>query len=142
MEAYKKHRQDFKVWVPQYQHKDKKLPWFDTTKEASKQAYYEKLQLCKVGIQPLQTNYGWSVSATDCMMNGTPMIFHNSDCYREIEPNGMFFNNQKELFELLDKILDDDTYRSERELAALKRANELSENDTKMFSILHKKLSE
>jgi hypothetical protein len=69
------------------------------------------------------------------------MIFYNSDCYREIEPNGMFFNNQKELFELLDKILDDDTYRSERELAALKRANELSENDTKMFSILHKQLS-
>ena len=142
MEAYKKHRQDFKVWVPQYQPKDKKLPWFDTTKEASKQAYYEKLQLCKVGIQPLQTNYGWSVSATDCMMNGTPMVFHNSDCYREIEPDGLFFNNQKELFELLDKILDDDTYRSERELAALKRANELSENDTKMFSVLHKKLSE
>jgi len=70
------------------------------------------------------------------------MIFHNSDCYREIDPNGMFFNNQKELFELLDKILDDDTYRSERELLALKRANELSENDTKMFSVLHKKLSE
>jgi hypothetical protein len=142
MEAYKKHRQDFKVWVPQYQKKDKMLPWFDITKLASKQEYYEKLQLCKVGIQPLQTNYGWSVSATDCMMNGTPMIFHNSDCYREIDPNGMFFNNQKELFELLDKILDDDTYRSERELAALKRANELSENDTKMFSVLHKKLSE
>jgi len=71
-----------------------------------------------------------------------PMVFHNSDCYREIEPDGLFFNNQKELFELLDKILDDDTYRSERELAALKRANELSENDTKMFSVLHKKLSE
>ena len=35
MEAYKKHRQDIKVWVPQYQHKDKKLPWFDTTKTAS-----------------------------------------------------------------------------------------------------------
>jgi len=46
------------------------------------------------------------------------------------------------LFELLDKILDDDTYRSERELLALKRANELSENDTKMFFVLHKKLSE
>jgi hypothetical protein len=142
MEAYKKHRQDIKVWVPQYQHKDKKLPWFDTTKEPSKQAYYEKLQLCKVGIQPLQTNYGWSVSATDCMMNGTPMIFHNSDCFKEIEPNGLFFNNQKELFVLLDKILDDDTYREERENMAIKRANELSNNDIKMFSILHKKLSE
>ena len=141
MEAYKKHRQDIKVWVPQYQHKDKKLPWFDTTKEASKQAYYEKLQLCKVGIQPLQTNYGWSVSATDCMMNGTPMIFHNSDCFKEIEPDGLFFNNQKELFVLLDKILDDDTYRKEREIMALNRANELSDNDIKMFSILHKKLN-
>ena len=54
----------------------------------------------------------------------------------------MFFNNQKELFVLLDKILDDDTYRSEREKLALERATELSENDSKMFSILHKKLSE
>jgi hypothetical protein len=141
MEAYKKRRPDIQVWVPQYQRKDKKLPWFDTFKEPSKQAYYEKLQLCKVGIQPLQTNYGWSVSGTDCMMNGTPMIFHNSDCFKEIEPDGLFFNNQKELFVLLDKVLDDDTYREEREIMALNRANELSDNDIKMFSILHKKLS-
>jgi hypothetical protein len=42
----------------------------------------------------------------------------------------------------LDKILDDDTYREEREIMALNRANELSNNDIKMFSILHKKLSE
>ncbi len=140
MEAYRNKRNDFKVWVPQYENGDKKLAWFDTTKEASKQAYYEKLQLCKVGIQPLQTNYGWSVSATDCMMNGTPMIFHNSDCFREIDPNGMFFNNQKELFVLLDKILDDDSYRNQKEKLALERAKELSENDSKMFSILHKKL--
>jgi len=140
MEAYRKKRDDFKVWVPQYENGDKKLAWFDTTKEASKQAYYNKLQLCKVGIQPLQTNYGWSVSATDCMMNGTPMIFHNSDCYREIDHNGMFFNNQKELFIILDKILDNDEYRKDRERMALDRANELSENDFKMFSILHKKL--
>jgi len=140
MEAYKKRRPDIMVWVPQYKNGDKKLPWFDTSKKASKQEYYDMLQLCKVGIQPLQTNYGWSVSATDCMMNGTPMIFHNSDCYREIDPNGMFFNNQKELFVLLDKILDNDAYRQDRERMALDRANELSENDSKMFSVLHKKL--
>jgi glycosyltransferase involved in cell wall biosynthesis len=138
MDTYKKRRPDIKVWVPQYQSKDKKLPWFDTTKEASKQSYYEKLQLCKVGIQPLQTNYGWSVSATDCMMNGTPMLFHNSDCFREIEPDGLFFNNQKELFNLLDKIFDDDAFRKEKELSAVKRATELSDNDETMIKLLNK----
>ena len=138
MEEYRERRQDFKVWVPQLDGKPE-LGWIDNTKVA-KHDYYKKLQSCSVGIQMRQTNYGWSVAATDCMMNGTPMIFHNSDCFKEIEPDGLFFNNQKELFVLLDKILDDDTYREEREDMAIKRAKELSLNDGKMIKILNEKL--
>ena len=88
-----------------------------------------------------QTNYGWSVSGTDCMMNGTPMVWQESDCYREIDPNGLFWSKKSEFFDILDKILDDDSYRNEMEFNAIKRANELSENEGIMIKELHKKLN-
>ena len=87
-----------------------------------------------------QTNYGWSVSGTDCMMNGTPMIWHDSDCYREIDPNGMFFKYKKDFFNYLDKILDDDTFRKEHDKMSLNRALELSLNEEIMIKELHNKL--
>ena len=52
-------------------------------------------RIVKVGVQMRKTNYGWSVSGTDCMMNGTPMIFQDSLCYREIA-NGLFFTKKKD----------------------------------------------
>jgi hypothetical protein len=88
-----------------------------------------------------QTNYGWSVSGTDCMMNGTPMIWQESDCYREIDPNGMFFKNKKEFFGYLDKMLDNDEFRKEQDNLSLQRAMELSLNEDKMIQELHKQLN-
>jgi hypothetical protein len=74
---------------------------------------YKRLQSCKVGVQMKQTNYGWSVSGTDCMMNGTPMIWHESECYNEIDPNGMFFKFKKGfLFEYLDTLLDNSEFEA------------------------------
>jgi hypothetical protein len=87
-----------------------------------------------------QTNYGWSVAATDCMMNGTTMIFQESDCYKEIDPNGLFFKYKKDLFDMLDKILDDENHRLELSIKAIERAKELSENDSRMIKILNEKL--
>lgn len=139
MEEYRKQREDFVVWVPQL---SGKVPysWIDNTK-VPKHEYYQRLQDCMVGIQMRQTNYGWSVSGTDCLMNGTPMVWQESDCYREIDPNGLFWNKKKDFFEILDKILDDDTYRRELELKAIERANELSTNEDKMIKELHKNLN-
>ena len=139
MEEYRKQREDFIVWVPQL---SGKVPysWIDNTK-VPKHEYYQRLQDCMVGIQMRQTNYGWSVSGTDCLMNGTPMVWQESDCYREIDPNGLFWNKKKDFFEILDKILDDDTYRRELELKAIERANELSTNEDKMIKELHKNLN-
>jgi hypothetical protein len=114
--------------------------WMDNTK-VHKEEYYKKLQKCKVGIQMKQTHYGWSVAATDCMMNGTPMIFQESDCYKEIDPTAQFFKFKKDLFVMLDKMLDDETYRKEYEIKALQRSIELSNNDDKMIKELHKQLS-
>jgi len=139
MREYRKRRDDFVVWIPQLLGKSPEN-WIDNSK-SPKHEYYERLQECKVGIQMRQTNYGWSVSATDCLMNGTPMIYQESLCYKEIDPNGLFFTNKKELFEILDKILDNDAYRKEKEIESIKRALQLSENEGKMITELHKKLN-
>ena len=103
MEEYRIKRNDFKVWVPQLDGKPEHS-WIDNTKVA-KHDYYTKLQSCTVGVQMRQTNYGWSVAATDCMMNGTPMIYQESDCYREIEPNGLFFKFKKFLIIIFNLII-------------------------------------
>ena len=138
MAEYRERRDDFKVWIPQLSGKPP-YGWIDNHK-VPKHEYYQRLQRCKVGVQMRQTNYGWSVSGTDCMMNGTPMIWQESDCYHEIDPNGMFFKYKKEFFEYLDKILDDDSFRIEEEIKSVERARELSKNESKMLGELHKKL--
>lgn len=138
MREYRTHRTDFKVWIPQL---DGTPPesWIDNTK-VPKHEYYQRLQQCKVGVQMRQTNYGWSVAATDCLMNGTPMIYQESLCYKEIEPNGIFFTHKKDFFTLLDRILDDGEYRKTLELNSIKRARKLSENESKMLLELHNQL--
>ena len=138
MEDYQKQRQDFTVWIPQL-NGEPPYSWIDNSK-VPKHEYYKRLQGCKVGIQMRQTNYGWSVAATDCMMNGTPMIFQESECYREIQSDGLFFKTKKELFALLDRIFDDDAFRRECELKAIQRARELSLNEDRMIDELHTKL--
>jgi hypothetical protein len=139
MREYRQQRQDFVVWIPQLTGQSPES-WIDNSK-SPKHEYYQRLQDCMVGVQMRQSNYGWSVSGTDCMMNGTPMIWQESDCYREIDPNGIFWKNKKDFFQILDRILDDDSYRKELELKAIERANELSTNEDKMIKELHKKLS-
>ena len=139
MREYRKRRDDFVVWVPQLNGQSPES-WIDNSK-APKHEYYQRLQDTMVGIQMRQTNYGWSVSGTDCMMNGTPMVWQESDCYREIDPNGLFWNKKVDFFNILDKILDNDDYRNELELKAIERAHELSTNEDKMIKELHKNLS-
>ena len=138
MKEYREQRNDFTVWIPQLKG-DAPYSWIDNTK-VPKHEYYQRLQNCKVGVQMRQTNYGWSVSGTDCMMNGTPMLWQDSDCYREIDPNGMFFKYKKEFFEYLDKMLDDTIFRKRQEHNSIERAKQLSINEGRMIGELHKKL--
>jgi len=139
MREYRKQRQDFTVWVPQLSGQSPES-WIDNSK-SPKHEYYQRLQDCIVGIQMRQSNYGWSVSGTDCMMNGTPMVWQESDCYREIDPNGLFWNKKVDFFKILDKISDDTTYRNELDIKAIQRATELSQNEATMIDKLHKKLN-
>ena len=69
------------------------------------------------------------------------MIWQESDCYREIDPTGLFFSKKLDFFDSLDKILDNGDYRRELEIKAINRANELSLNESDMLSKLHKKLN-
>ena len=69
------------------------------------------------------------------------MIWQESDCYREIDPNGMFFKTKKEFFAYLDKMLDDDNFRKEQDNLSIVRAVELSLNEDKMIQELHKQLN-
>lgn len=139
MKEYRKQRKDFTVWVPQLEGKPEE-PWIDNTK-VPKHEYYARLQRYTVGIQMRQSNYGWSVAATDCMMNGTPVIFQDSDCYHEIDPKGLFFKYKKDLFSILDKCLDDSNFRYEQELRSINRTKELLIEERKMFELLHNNLS-
>jgi glycosyltransferase involved in cell wall biosynthesis len=139
MKEYRKTRQDFTAWVPQLDGKPEES-WIDNTK-VPKHEYYTRLQRCIVGIQMRQTNYGWSVAATDCMMNGTPMIFQESDCYREIDPDGMFFKFKKDLFATLDKLMDDVQFREVHSVRSIQRARELNAAEADMVQKLHKKLN-
>ena len=139
MREYRKRRDDFVVWIPQLTGQSPES-WIDNSK-SPKHEYYDRLKDCMVGVQMRQTNYGWSVSGTDCMMNGTPMIWQESDCYREIDPTGVFWSKKSEFFDILDKILDDNTHRSEMEIKAINRANELSTNEDIMIKEQHTKLN-
>jgi glycosyltransferase involved in cell wall biosynthesis len=136
MKEYRKQRQDFTVWVPQLGGEPEES-WIDNTK-VPKHEYYTRLQRCVVGIQMRQSNYGWSVAATDCMMNGTPVIFQDSDCYREIDPNGIFFKYKKDLFEALDKFLDNVIFREDHSIRSIKRSRELHTEEKLMFDSLYK----
>ena len=134
MKEYRKQRQDFIVWVPQLDGTTEES-WIDNTK-VPKHEYYARLQRCVVGVQMRQSNYGWSVAATDCMMNGTPMIFQDSDCYREIDPNGLFFKYKKDFFTTLDKFLDDNIFRIDHAIRSINRVKELHINEQTMFNLL------
>ena len=59
-------------------------------------------------------------------MNGTPVLFEQCENYRELFPNGIFFNNKKELFELMERLLDDNIFYMKCVYEAISRAHQLS----------------
>lgn len=138
MKEYRKQRKDFTVWVPQLEGTPE-YSWIDNTK-VPKHEYYTRLQRCVAGVQMRQTNFGWSVAATDCMMNGTPMIFQDQACYREIDPDGIFFKYKKDFFGTLDRLLDDVIFQQEEGARAIARVKQLYHHEQTMFGELHQRL--
>ena len=118
----RKTRKDFKVWVPLLDQKPKE-DWIITDK-FDKKGYYEKLKRCCVGFSPKQKYGGWSVSTTDGLMNGCPFIMYDADYYRELNPTADFFTTKKEAINLLNKYLDDQTYRDKKSVESIEYVEE------------------
>jgi|TARA_R110001606_G_C15305983_1_gene643098 glycosyltransferase involved in cell wall biosynthesis len=142
MKEYRNRRTDFKLWITQAKKFGEKFKedWIVDT-YLNKSDYFEALRKCNVIVTPYETHFGWSLSATDAMMKGTPVIFEECPNYREINKDAPFYakDSKEEMFALLDKMLDDSEYRMQHADIALRRANELA--NTTQFNELAKKLS-
>lgn len=123
MRELRKHRQDFTVWVPLLDSCPE--PWIVNSK-FDKTGYYQHLHQCRVGVAPRQTYAGWSIAATDGMMNGCPYIFYDADYYHELHPGADTFTNWTEALELLNRYLDDTSYRNTHAMSAIDRAHQLT----------------
>jgi hypothetical protein len=77
-----------------------------------KVGYYQHLRQCRLGIAPRQTYEGWSIAATDGLMNGCPYIFYDADYYQELHPGADTFTNWSQALVLINRYLDDVTYRN------------------------------
>ena len=76
-DLYKK-RQDFKVWVPLSNSKDREYIYID---KFDRQGYFTELSKCWVGVCGKSYHKGWVNSASDGMSVGTPYLFLNEDYY-------------------------------------------------------------
>jgi hypothetical protein len=126
IKRYREHRQDFNVWAPLLD-KPVSESWIGKAK-FPKEQYYEMLSKCAVGIQPKQLHGGWSVSATDCMMRGCPMLFEEQDCFYEIDSSANTFVGYKAFETKLDMFLDDYNYRAQCSEKAIEAAHKLTNN--------------
>ena len=91
--------------------------------------YYKKISQSWVTVVPSDSHYGWNISATDSLMRGTPVLFQECENYREIYPNGLFYNNQIELYELLDRLLDDEIFYHKWVINSINQAKLLTTNN-------------
>jgi len=109
-------RQDFKVWIPLL---DKPNRDYVVTTKFNKKGYYKELQNCYMGFAPKQTYGGWSVAATDGMMNGCPFVFYDDTYYHELMQTADFFKDDHEALMLMNTYLDDPQFRNEQAERAL-----------------------
>jgi hypothetical protein len=84
--------------------------------------------VCVEYVVPSDSHFGWNISATDSLMRGTPVIFEECENYREIYPNGLFYKSQTELFEILDRLLDDEIFYHKWVINSINHAKVLSNN--------------
>ena len=118
IDTLREQRQDFKVWIPLWETKDRTREDFVYTTKGDKQWYYNELKKCCVGFSPKQKYGGWSVATTDGMMNGVPYIMYDDTYYKELCPSADFFENDEISINLLNLFLDDTKYRNEQAVSA------------------------
>jgi len=105
-----KYRQDFKVWIPLMNKTD--VSYIDTS-SYTKQGYYDRLHNCSICYCPKQKYAGWSVSGTDALMNGVPVLFYNDVYYHELRGDGGdYHHTDAEAIDYFNSILDNIDYRN------------------------------
>ena len=103
-------RQDFEVWVPLA---DKKEKDYMTIDKYDRFGYFSKLSSCKVGVCCKQKYEGWAVSATDGMSVGVPYMFSDDGSYHELaDEAGIYYKDSDEFLELMNKTLDNKKFRN------------------------------
>jgi hypothetical protein len=127
---YREFRTDFCIWISQAEKYNIHFneEWIDTHSVDSKTEYYKSISQCWVTIVPSDSHFGWNISATDSLMRGTPVVFEECENYREIYPNGLFYKNQSELFEILNRLLDDEIFYHKWVINSINHARVLSIN--------------
>jgi len=112
-------RQDFEVWVPLA---DKKEKDYMTIDKYDRYGYFSKLSSCKVGVCCKQKYEGWAISATDGMSVGVPYMFSDDGSYHELaDKAGIYYKDSDEFLELINKTLDDKNFRNEHSEKSLQR---------------------
>ena len=112
-------RQDFEVWVPLAESKEKE---YITIDKYDRFGYFSKLSSCKVGVCCKQKYEGWAVSATDGMSVGVPYMFSDDGSYHELaDEAGIYYKDSDDFLELINKALDDKEFRNEYSKKSLQR---------------------
>lgn len=112
-------RQDFEVWVPLADSKEKQYMTID---KYDRFGYFSKLSSCKVGVCCKQKYEGWAVSATDGMSVGVPYMFSDDGSYHELADDaGIYYKDSDEFLTLINKVLDDENFRNEYSEKSLQR---------------------
>ena len=115
-------RQDFEVWVPLA---DKKEKDYMTIDKYDRFGYFSKLSSCKVGVCCKQKYEGWAVSATDGMSVGVPYMFSDDGSYHELaDEAGIYYKDSDEFLELMNKTLDNKKFRNKYSKKSLQRFEE------------------
>jgi glycosyltransferase involved in cell wall biosynthesis len=127
---FRENRSDFNVWISlgdryNINFEDK---WINTG-SVEKSEYYKRLSQCWVTIVPSDSHFGWNISATDSLMRGTPVVFEDCENYREIYPSGLFYTKESELFEILNRLLDDEIFYHKWVLNSINQAKVLSKSN-------------
>jgi glycosyltransferase involved in cell wall biosynthesis len=127
---YRENRTDFSVWISLGDRYNIHFEdnWINTS-SVEKSEYYRRISQCWVTIVPSDSHFGWNISATDSLMRGTPVVFEDCENYREIYPNGLFYTNEIELFEIINRLLDDEIFYHKWVINSLNHAKVLSNNN-------------
>ena len=114
-----KKENEFEVWVPLTDNLNRA---YLINNKYDRFGYFSKLSSCRVGVCAKQKYAGWAVSATDGMSVGVPYMFSDDDYYRELAGgSGIYYSNEDDFNNKINKILDDDEYREDWSKRSLER---------------------